>query len=76
MSEQEDPGMKRTTIMLDERLIAKGKKLTGLKTASALIDHALRELIRHRRQRQILRLQGQVNREGDLAAMRRRRKLP
>ncbi len=65
--------MKRTNIILDEELVKKAKDTTGLRTTRAVVDHALRELLRHRRQRAILKLRGQVDWAGDLAAMRRGR---
>lgn len=43
--------VKRTTIEINESLIAEGLKGTGLDTVSALIDRALRELVRRERQR-------------------------
>jgi Arc/MetJ family transcription regulator len=38
--------MKRTTIVLDEKLVRQGLKATGIKTLRALINHALTELVR------------------------------
>lgn len=38
--------MKRTTIVIDETLINDGLKATGLKTCRALVDYALRDLLR------------------------------
>jgi Arc/MetJ family transcription regulator len=63
----------RTNIVLDERLVAQGMKLTKLKTRRALVDHALRELIRRKQQRKIMALRGQVEWEGNLEEMRRGR---
>jgi len=68
--------MKRTNVVLDDALVAKAKKLTGMPTTRAVVDHALRELVRHRKQRELLKLRGKVAWEGDLDAMRRGRKLP
>ena len=65
--------MKRTTIVLDEELVAKAKKATGIKTTRELIDTALRELLRQKDIRKILELQGKVEWEGDLSQMRRLR---
>ena len=65
--------MKRTNVLLDERIVGRAKKLTGIKATSQLVDYALRELLRHRRQRDILKLRGKVEWEGDLAEMRRGR---
>ena len=62
--------MKRTNILLDEVLIEKGKKVTGLKTSKSVVDFALKELIRHSNQRRILELFGTVEWDGNLAQMR------
>jgi len=65
--------MKRTNVVLDEQLLSRGKKLTGIKTTKSLLEHALKELIRRRNQRRILELKGKVNWEGDLSQMRKMR---
>jgi len=63
----------RTNIVLDERLVSKGLRITGLKTRRALVDFALRELVRRRQQRAILNLRGQVKWEGNLNHLRQGR---
>jgi len=65
--------MKRTNVVLDEKLVERAKTATGLKTTRAVVDHALREVVRRRRQRQLLKLRGGIDWKGDLAAMRRGR---
>jgi len=60
----------RTNIVLDNKLIEAGLKATGLKTRRELVDFALRELLRHKQQQQLLSLKGKVTWEGDLAEMR------
>ena len=65
--------MKRTNIVIDENLIKKGLEVTGLSTRRALVDHALRELLRRESQKRILELKGQIKWEGDLDAMRQTR---
>ena len=65
--------MTRTNIVLDESLVGKAKHLTGLRTMREVVDHALRELVRHHRQRDILKLRGRVSWAGDLSRMRRSR---
>ena len=42
--------MKRTNIVLNDGLVEDCIKVTGIKTRKALIDHALRELLRHEKQ--------------------------
>jgi Arc/MetJ family transcription regulator len=65
--------MKRTNIVIDERLIKAGLKATRLKTRKALVDYALRDLLRRESQKRILELKGKIPWEGDLASMRRGR---
>ena len=48
--------MKRTTIVIDEKLIKDGLKTTGLKTCRALVEYALRDLLRHESPKRILEL--------------------
>ena len=65
--------MKRTNVVLDEELVGKGMRLTGINTRKALIDHALRELVRRKEQKRILKLKGKISWEGDLHQMRESR---
>jgi Arc/MetJ family transcription regulator len=65
--------MKRTNIVLDDKLVDECMKTAGIKTQRALIDHALRELLRHASQTKILEWKGNVNWEGDLSEWRRGR---
>jgi Arc/MetJ family transcription regulator len=50
--------MTRTNIVIDDKLVETGLKITGLRTRRALVDYALRELIRRGSQKKILELQG------------------
>ncbi|MCY2925638.1 MAG: type II toxin-antitoxin system VapB family antitoxin [Planctomycetota bacterium] len=65
--------MKRTNIVIDESLFERTKKATGIPTTRELVDHAVRELFRHQKQRGLLKLRGKVDWKGDLSAMRRER---
>jgi len=65
--------MKRTNVVLDEKIVSEAKHLTSIKTIRELVDHALRELVRLRKQRRITGLRGKIRWEGDLSAMRRGR---
>ena len=65
--------MKRTNVVLDEKVIDQAKKATGIQVTRQLLDYALRELLRHCKQRKILKLRGTVEWEGNLGAMRRGR---
>ena len=64
---------KRTNIVLDEALVSRGLKATGLKTRRALVQRALEELVRREKQTDLLSLRGGVHWTGNLAAMRRSR---
>ena len=64
---------KRTNIVLDEKLVRSCLKATGLKTQRELIDHALRELLRHESQMKLLELKGKVHWEGNINSLRQRR---
>jgi Arc/MetJ family transcription regulator len=72
--------MKRTNVVLDERVLDEARRLSGEKTYSAAIMRALTEFVRRATARQILDLQGLGLWEGDLSEMRgdqpRRRKKP
>lgn len=63
----------RTNIVIDEQLIENCLKVTGLKTRRAVVDYALRELLRRERQAQIRELKGKVTWEGNLDEMRKGR---
>jgi Arc/MetJ family transcription regulator len=63
--------MKRTTLLLDESILAEAIRLSGEKTYSAVVNRALAELVRRARARQILELRGSGLWEGELAEMRR-----
>jgi len=64
------PDTLRTNVVLDTKLVEAGLKATGLRTRRELIDFALRELLRHKQQKKLLALKGNVTWEGDLAEMR------
>jgi Arc/MetJ family transcription regulator len=66
--------MKRTNIVLDEKLAHRALRMTGLKTYRELVDHALRELIRRADlANKIKSLKGKIRWEGNLNQMRRGR---
>ena len=65
--------MGRTNIVLDDDLVAKCQQETGIHILRALIDHALHELLRHKRQKKVLELKGAVRWEGDLDTWRKGR---
>jgi Arc/MetJ family transcription regulator len=62
--------MKRTNLVLDEKILDEATRLSGEKTYSAAVQRALREFVRRARSRQILDLAGSGLWEGELAEMR------
>jgi Arc/MetJ family transcription regulator len=63
--------MKRTNVVLDDKLVARARKLTGLRTARDVLERALRELVAREEQRRLaLRLRGS-GWNGDVDEMRR-----
>tara|TARA_Y100000031_G_scaffold147318_1_gene182194 strand:+ start:319 stop:522 length:204 start_codon:yes stop_codon:yes gene_type:complete len=62
--------MGRTNIVLNDDLVTKAKNLTGIKTIRTLVDYALQELIRHKRQKEFLKLQGKIDWQGNLDDLR------
>jgi Arc/MetJ family transcription regulator len=63
----------KTNIDLNERLVDRAQKLTGLKTKKEIVNHALSELVRRKDQKAILRLRGKVSWTGDLHKSRESR---
>ena len=64
---------KRTNIVIDEDLVERALKATGIKTRRALVDFALRDLLRRESLKRILELKGEIRWEGDLKSMRQTR---
>lgn len=65
--------MGRTNVVLDDDLVAECQQETGIRTIRALIEHALRELLRHKRQKKVLELKGAIQWEGNLETWRKGR---
>lgn len=63
----------RTNIVLDDKLVKEGLRLTRLKTKKELVSLALKELVAKRRRKKILKLEGKIKWEGNLDEMRRGR---
>jgi len=62
--------MKRTNLVLDERLLEEANRLSGERTYSRTVERALADFVRRAKARQILNLAGSGLWEGDLAVMR------
>ncbi len=66
--------MKRTNLVLDEKLLEEAVRLAGTRTYSQAVNEALADYIRRIKARKILQLAGSGVREGDLPSMRRDRR--
>ena len=60
----------RTNIVIDNSLMQRAMKATGLSTKKAVVEEGLRLLIKVKGQEGIRRLRGKVEWEGDLSARR------
>jgi Arc/MetJ family transcription regulator len=60
----------RTNIVLDDKLVQKAMRASGLKTKRAVVEAGLRLLVQLEAQTGIRRLRGKVAWEGDLDQMR------
>lgn len=63
----------RTNVVLDDELIAEAMRQTGITTKKAVIEEALRTLVRLKMQESVRTLRGQLHWEGNLDAMRESR---
>ena len=61
---------KRTNIELDTDLLKKAMEVTNLTTIKEVVHYALDEIIKMKKRKQLLKLKGKVNWEGDLDEMR------
>lgn len=59
----------RTTIEIDDELLAQAQDVAGTETKRATVEYALAELVRRVDRRRIVELRG-LGWDGDLAAMR------
>ena len=66
--------MGRTNIVLDDNLVRKARKLTGLKTKREIVDKALELLVRSESRKGMLDYFGSGIWQGDLKRMRRNRR--
>jgi Arc/MetJ family transcription regulator len=62
--------MKRTNLVLDERLLEEATRLSGERTYSRAVERALEDFVKRIKARQILDLAGSGLWEGDLSEMR------
>ena len=60
----------RTNIVLDDKLVQKAMRATGLKTKRAVVEAGLRLLVQLQAQSGIRRLRGKIAWDGELDQMR------
>ncbi len=63
----------RTNIVIDDKLMNRAMRVTGLKTKRAVVEEGLRALVDIHAQGSIRRLKGKVSWVGDLDEMRKSR---
>ena len=63
----------RTHVVLDEALVERAKRLTGIRTTRGVVEQALRLLIQLREQAEVRTLRGRLHWEGNLDEMRESR---
>jgi Arc/MetJ family transcription regulator len=62
----------RTTLNIDDDALQAAMKFAQGRTKTEVINDALRRFVRAKRRRQLLQLQGKVEWEGDIDALRKR----
>ena len=60
----------RTNVVIDDKLMNKAKKVSGLRTKKETIEEALKLLVSQREQSEIRKLRGKLKWEGNLEEMR------
>ncbi len=60
----------RTNIVIDDKLMKKALKISGLRTKKAVVEEALKLLINIKNQKALSKLRGKLTWEGDLNRMR------
>ncbi len=60
----------RTNVVIDDKLMNKAKKVSGLKTKKETIEEALKLLVAQGEQSEIRKLRGKLKWEGNLEEMR------
>lgn len=60
----------RTNIEIDDTLMAEAMEATGAKTKREAVEIALKQAVQRRKRLGILELEGKIQWEGDLEAMR------
>lgn len=67
-----DISMAKTVVNLDEKLLRRARRLSGVTKKVSLVNWGLEVLVEHLEQMEILKSKGKVKWEGDLDKMRGR----
>ncbi len=65
--------MSRTVVDIEDKLLKKAQKLTGISKKVEIVNYAIRKLVEQIEIEKILDLKGKVKWEGDLEGMRKGR---
>lgn len=65
--------MSRTVIDIEDKLLKKAQKLTGISKKVEIVNYAIRKLVEQKEIEKILDLKGKVKWEGNLEVMRKGR---
>ena len=65
--------MSRTVIDIEDKLLKKAQKLTGINKKVEIVNYAIRRLVEQKEIEKILELKGKVKWEGNLEEMRKGR---
>lgn len=66
----------RTVVDIENRLLKKAQKLTGISKKVEMVNYALKKLVEQKEIERILDLKGKIKWEGNLEEMRRGRNGP
>lgn len=65
--------MSRTVIDIEDAILKKAQRLTGMSKKVDVVNYALKRLVEQKAIEEVLELKGRVRWEGDLAEMRKGR---
>ena len=60
----------RTSVVIDDRLLAKAQRLTGITTTREVLEEGLKLIVRLKAQEKVKAWRGKLRWEGNLEAMR------
>jgi len=60
----------RTSVVIDDRLLAQARRLTGITTTREVLEEGLKLLVRLKQQEKVKAWRGKLRWDGDLETMR------